>query len=165
MKSIVKIVLIVSISIMVLYVIYASLDYLKHRSLTINCNDGVRQTIDYKDIQLQYSSNKISLDIEIMDKFKARPEIDPKILQTAAESTQNWDQFLKGLISGYNSCAVSKKDYARILETYKKIEEITKSLKEVLKKNPLTEQDVETAMKLIEQYTISGKEFSAKRLQ
>ena len=160
MKSTLKIVLLFIISVILLVVVYLVFDYWKGRPRTIHCEDGERQTIDYRDLQVKYSGNKISLEVEVMDKLKLRSEIDPKVLQTAYESTQNWDQFLKGLVVGYNSCAVSKKDYALILQRYKKIEEITKSLSQILRRNLLTQLDVETAKQLIEQYSSTAREIS-----
>jgi hypothetical protein len=73
-------------------------------------------------------------------------------LQNAYESTQNWDQFLKGLVVGYNSCAISKADYAKILQRYQAVEAISNNLSQLLQKSPLTQQDGETAKRLIEQY-------------
>jgi hypothetical protein len=158
MKPYERIVLIIFGSIVILAVFYLSIDYWKHRPRMIKCDGGEREAIDYREIQIKYSSNRISLGVEVMDKLKLTPEIDPEMLQTALESTQNWDQFLKGLISGYNSCAISKNDYGLILQRYKKIEDITRSLTQLLHKSPLSDQDAETAKKLIEQYSLTGRE-------
>lgn len=158
MKSSVKIVVIIVVSFALLVVVYLSLDYWKNRPRTIHCDDGERQTIDYRDLQIKYSGNKISFEVEVMDKLKLLPEIDPEVLQTAYESTQNWDQFLKGLVVGYNSCAISKADYAVILQGYKIMEEVSKNLSQLLRKSPLTRQDVETARRLIQQYSSKSQE-------
>ena len=91
MKSSLRMVLIVVVSITVLVVVYLLLDYWKNRPRMIHCDDGERQTTDYRDLQIKYSGNRISLEVVVMDKLKLRPEIDPKVLQTAYESTQNWD--------------------------------------------------------------------------
>ncbi len=158
MKSSVKIVFIIVVSIALVAVVCLSLDYWKNRPRIIHCDDGERQTIDYRDLQINYSGNKISLEIEVMDKLKLRPEIDPQVLQMAYESTQNWDQFLKGLVVGYNSCAISKADYAVILQRYKLMEETSKNLSQLLRKSLLTEGDVETAKRLIQQYSFTSQE-------
>jgi hypothetical protein len=158
MKSTVKIVFIIVVSMALIAVVYLSLYYWKNRPRSINCDDGERQTIDYRDFQINYSGNKISLEIEVMDKLKLRPEIDPQVLQMAYESTQNWDQFLKGLVVGYNSCAISKADYAVILQRYKIVEETSKNLSQLLRKSPLTQQDMETAKRLIQQYSSTSQE-------
>lgn len=158
MKSRVSIVLIIVVSITLVVVVYLSLDYWKSRPRMIHCDDGERQTIDYRDLQIKYSGNKISLEVELIDKLKMRPEINPKVLQTAYESTQNWDQFLKGLVVGYNSCAISKADYAVILQRYKIMEETSKNLSQLLRKSPLTQQDMETARRLIQRYSSTSQD-------
>jgi hypothetical protein len=161
MKSIFRIVFLIVASVVLLSVFYLILDYRKHRTRTVQCDDGERQTIDFKELQIEYSSKKISLDIEVIDKLRIRHEIDPKVLQIAFESTQNWDQFLKGLIGGYNSCAVSKANYALMLQRYKGMEDISRSLSQLFKKNRLTHQDVEMAEQLIKQYSSISQELFA----
>ncbi len=153
MKSSVKIALIVVTGITLLVVLYLLLDFWKYRPRAIQCDDGERQAIDYRDIQLKYSENKISLNVEVMNKLKLRPEIDPQVMQTAVESTQGWDQFLKGRVAGFNSCAVSKDDYALILQRYKSMEDISKNLSQLLQKSTLTQQDVEAVTQLIKHYS------------
>ena len=151
-------VLIVVVSITVVAIIYFSIDFWKNRPRIIHCDDGERQTIDYRDLQINYSGNKISLEIEVIDKLKLKPEIDPQVLQKTYESTQNWDQFLKGLVVGYNGCAISKADYTAILQRYKLMEEISKNLSQLLRKSPLAEGDVEAAKRLIHQYSTISQE-------
>jgi hypothetical protein len=41
-----------------------------------------------------------------------RLEVAPKKLQEAAAATQQWNEFVKGLAAGYNSCAVTQQQYA-----------------------------------------------------
>jgi len=158
MKSSVKIATIIVAGIVLLVTIYFLLDFWKYRPHTIRCDDGERQTIDYRDIQLKYSANKISLEVEVINKLKLRPEIDPQVLQIAVESTQGWDQFLKGLVAGFNSCAVNKGDYALILQRYKSMEDTSKNLSQLLQKSTLTQQDVATATQLIKQYSSLSRE-------
>lgn len=158
MKSSVKIAMIFVAGVVLLVSLYFLLDFWKYRPHTIQCADGERQTIDYRVIQLKYSANKISLEVEVMNKLKLRPEIDPQVLQIAVESTQEWDQFLKGLVAGFNSCAVNKADYALILQRYKRMEDTSKNLSQLLQKSTLTQQDVETATQLIKQYSSLSQE-------
>lgn len=141
-------------SLTLIVLVYLVMDFWKHRPRTIQCSDGERQTTDYRDLQLEYSSKKISLiEIELMDELKVRLlELDPKVLQRAFESTQGWDQFLKGLVTGYNSCAVSKADYALILQRYKAMEDIATNLSKLLQRKTLTGQELESAKQLINQY-------------
>lgn len=158
MKASVKNATIIAIGVVLLVALYFLLDFWKYRPRTIKCDDGERQTIDYRDIQLQYSANNISLEMEVINKLKVRTELDPQVLQTAFESTQGWDQFLKGLIAGFNSCAVNKADYALILQRYKSMEDTSKNLSKLLQKSTLTQQDVETATQLIKQYSSLSRE-------
>jgi hypothetical protein len=163
-KPTVKFAFITVISTILFAVFYLSIDYLKHRPRTIHCDDGQRETVDYRDLQLKYSSYNISLNVEVMNKLKVRPEIGSKLLQTAYESTQGWDQFLKGLVAGFNSCAISKADYNLALQRYKAMEDISKNLSQRLQKNTLSKQDVEIIRLLIEQYSFISKELFSQQI-
>jgi len=158
-RSSIRTVIIVVVSIALLTIIYFSIDFWKNRPRIIHCDDGVRQTIDYKDLQINYSGDKILLEIEAVDKFKLRPEIYSRLLQRTYESSQNWDQFLKAMVVRYNSCAISKADYTAILQKYKLMEEISKNLSQLILKSPSwTVGDGRAAIRLMYQYVTIGQE-------
>ena len=79
---------------------------------TISCPDGDHIEIDVRQIAIQYDASSFAATLGGLSVFSARLEIVPKQLQEAAIATQQWDEFLKGLAAGYNSCAVTRQQYA-----------------------------------------------------
>jgi hypothetical protein len=52
-------------------VVYLGFDYWKGRPRTLHCEDGERQTVDFRDLQLKYSGYKIALEVEVMKQAQA----------------------------------------------------------------------------------------------
>ena len=78
----------------------------------INCTDGEHIEMDIKQISIQYGASAFTATITGLAVFGARVEVAPKQLQQAAIGTQQWNEFLKGLVLGYNSCAITKREFA-----------------------------------------------------
>src|SRR5713101_1431529 len=82
----------------------------------ISCQDGDHLEIDVKQIAIQYAASSFVGTLSSLSVLGARLEVAPKKLQEAATATQQWDEFLKGLAAGYNSCAVTRQQYAEGLK-------------------------------------------------
>ena len=77
----------------------------------VTCADGDRIIIDVKEISIKYDASSFAGTLSSLSVLGARLEVAPKKLQEAAVATQQWDEFLKGLAAGYNSCAITKQQY------------------------------------------------------
>jgi tetratricopeptide (TPR) repeat protein len=78
----------------------------------IACPDGEHVEIDIRQISIQYDASSFAGTLSSLSVLGARLEVAPKKLQEAAVATQQWDEFLKGLAAGYNSCAITRQQYA-----------------------------------------------------
>jgi len=79
---------------------------------TKHCADGDHILIDVKQIAIRYDASSFAGTLSSLSVLGARLEVAPTKLQEAAAATQQWDEFLKGLAAGYNSCAVTRQQYA-----------------------------------------------------
>ena len=68
--------------------------------------------IDVKQIAIQYDASSFAGTLSGLSVLGRRLEVAPKKLQEAAAATQQWNEFVKGLAAGYNSCAVTQQQYA-----------------------------------------------------
>ncbi|MGH9431607.1 MAG: tetratricopeptide repeat protein [Terriglobia bacterium] len=101
---------------------------------TIHCPDGDHALIDVKQIAIQYDGSSFAATLSSLSVLGARLEVAPKKLQEAAAATQQWDEFLKGLASGYNSCAVTRQQYAEGLNRiYPRLKEDAAGLEAIRK--------------------------------
>ena len=100
----------------------------------IPCPDGDHLEIDLKQIQIQYDASSFAGTLSSLSVLGARLEVAPKKLQEAAAATQQWDEFLKGLAVGYNTCAVTRQQYADGLKRiYPRLNEDAADLEEIRK--------------------------------
>ena len=141
---------------------------------TIHCPDGDHTVIDVKQIAIQYDAASFAGTLSSLSALGARLEVAPTKLQEAAAATQQWDEFLKGLAAGYNSCAVTRQQYAdglnriypRLKEDAADLEAIRKIISEGQK------ADEKRLQSLVESYygnlrrfaEISGKEVILERI-
>jgi len=81
------------------------------------CGDGPRYKIEVKEFAIKYSNKSFEGTFRFLSKLKLGLQVEEKTLQKAAESTQQWNQLLIGIAEGYNSCAITKKQYQEAIRT------------------------------------------------
>ncbi len=116
---------------------------------TIECPDGeTRLEIEIDKLRIEYQGHAFTSTLGSLGFLAGRLSIDQKPLQEAAAATQQWNEFLKGLAAGYNSCAVTRAEYAEGLERiYPRLEQDA--------------ADLETIRKLL----LEGREVNERRLE
>ena len=139
-----------------------------------DCGDGSRYKIDIKEFAIKYSNKSFEGAFGFLSKLKLGLKVEEKTLQKAAESTQQWNQLLVGLAEGYNSCAITKKQYQEAIRTLypgmqadaQKILDIGKALEEGGRANlkELVRVLDEYFQKLKKFAQISGKEEIIERI-
>jgi len=100
----------------------------------IPCQDGDHYEIDVKQIAVQYQGSSFQGTLNSLTALGLRLTITPTKLQEAALETQQWNEFVKGLVVGYNNCAVSKQQYNEGLQRiYPRLKGDAGDLKQILK--------------------------------
>ena len=101
----------------------------------ITCPDKTQRiTIDLKQIQIQYNASSFAGTLASLGALSARLSVEQKVLQQASAATQQWNEFLKGLVAGYNSCAITNQQYADSLKRiYPRLKEDAAGLEEIRK--------------------------------
>ena len=141
----------------------------------IPCPDGDHLEIDVKQIAIQYDASSFAGTLSSLSVLGARLEVAPKRLQEAAIATQQWDEFLKGLAAGYNSCAVTRQQYAEGLNRiYPRLKEDAADLEEIRKLiSEGQKADVKRLQSLLDSYyenlrrfaRVSGKDIILERIE
>ena len=101
----------------------------------ITCPDKTQRiSIDLKQIQIQYNASSFAGTLASLGALSARLSVEQKVLQQAAAATQQWNEFLKGLVAGYNSCAITDQQYADSLKRiYPRLKDDAAGLEEIRK--------------------------------
>src|SRR5262245_10898049 len=71
---------------------------------TVHCQDGDHVLIDVKQIAIQYNASSFAGALNGLSALTGRLEVGPKKLQEAAVATQRFNELVKALVVGYNSC-------------------------------------------------------------
>jgi len=79
---------------------------------SVHCPDGDRIQINVREIAIQYDASAFAGTLSSLSVLGARLDVAPTKLQEAAVATQQWNELLKGLAAGYNSCAITGQQYA-----------------------------------------------------
>ena len=67
----------------------------------IDCaGDGVHYEIDLSEIIIEYQATSFSATLSSLSIFGNRIGLEPKMVQKAEAATQQWNEFLKGLVVG-----------------------------------------------------------------
>jgi tetratricopeptide (TPR) repeat protein len=140
----------------------------------VSCPDGEHIEIDVRQISIRYDASSFAGTLGSLSALGARLEIAPKHLQEAAVATQQWDEFLKGLAAGYNSCAISRQQYAEgLTRIYPRIKEDGAGLEEMRKAIAAGQKiDAQRLQRLIDSFSddlrqfaqLSGKEIILERI-
>jgi len=96
-----------------------------------DCPDGKHGQIDIEKLKIQYSASEEST--TLLSFIDIKLSKSPKTLQIASEVTQQWNEYLKGLAEGYNTCAITKAEYNNGLQNiFPKLKSDGKYLKKLL---------------------------------
>jgi hypothetical protein len=104
--------IVVTVAALIVVVLFLARDMLLRRGTTLQCPDGPRQTIDIRSFQTRYSAYSVTFEAKVKDKGELSGKVDPLQLVQLSESAQQAAEFRKFLVAGYNSCAVSKEQFA-----------------------------------------------------
>ena len=130
----------------------------------IHCKgDGDHLPISVETLKIRYDGKKFWATISGLKDLGARFQVESASLQQVAVVTQQWNEFLKGLAAGYNSCAITKKEYyeglnriyPRLVENITDLERLRKLLEE---KGPVDEQRL---AQRLEAYFVDLRRFGA----
>src|SRR5262245_56364146 len=129
----------------------------------ITCPDKTQRiTIDLKQIQIQYNASSFAGTLASLGALSAHVSVEQKVLQQASAATQQWNEFLKGLVAGYNSCAITDQQYADSLKRiYPRLKDDAAGLEEIRKAVSDGRQADEKRLKsLLDSYFANLRQFA-----
>jgi hypothetical protein len=147
-----KLVTIVAIiGVLVIIGIYAIWDR-AHRNDIVGCADGSHPTIDMRDFTTQYWTYSAKLEGSIGDKAKVSTELNPKTLQEISEALQQAREFKKYVVAGYNSCAITRAQYAQLGARFQSLDSLAREIDILVSKSSLSPDEHKKLAELISQY-------------
>ena len=109
-QSKVVVIAVLAAAVLIVFAYFGRDLYLK-RSEAITCDDGPRRTIDVRSFTNDYWAYSMEFEAALTKEKKLTARLDPKQLQQLSEALQQAMEFRKFVVAGFNSCAISKKQY------------------------------------------------------
>jgi hypothetical protein len=128
------------------------------RGHAISCDDGKRYTIDQREFTTHYSAYSVELEASIQNKGKVSAKFNPVQLQQLSESLQGANEFRKGVIAGYNGCAITKAQYAQYSTRFQTLDSLAREINQLAGRSSSSEQEKVKLDSLVNQYALmAGK--------
>lgn len=132
--------------------VFIARDLLLRRHGVFDCGDGPRRTIDLRDFATEYSAYSLELGASIADKVKISTKLRPVQLQQLSEAMQSANEFRKYVVAGYNSCAITRVQYAQDGERFQAMDGVAREINGLLAKPSLSQQESSSLAGLIDEY-------------
>ena len=124
---------------------------------TVECEDGERGRIDIRDFVVQYSGYSVQFEADLGEKGRFSGNLDPVVLRQLSDSAQSGAEFRKFLVAGYNSCAISKAQYAQFGSRYQALDGLARRIDRLAEQTDPTEADRKALTDLVGQYVESSE--------
>jgi hypothetical protein len=98
-----------------------------------HCDDGERYTIDLVDFETHYYAYSVDLSATFANRAAVEAKLNPAQLQQLSESTQEAMEFRKAVVAGFNSCAISKAQYANLISRYQSLDNLARKIDALIK--------------------------------
>jgi hypothetical protein len=153
MSSQSKVVVIAVLAAAVLIVFaYLGRDLYLKRPHPIKCDDGLRQTIDLRSFTNDYWAYSMEFEAALTKEKKLTARLDPRQLQQLSESLQQAMEFRKYVVAGYNSCAISKKQYGEFGSRFYTLDAVSRQITALTQKTELTHEEQKRLATLVDKY-------------
>ncbi len=122
-----------------LVTLFVLVDLYRSSSGTLECDDGLRQTIDIRDFVTEYSAYAVEFDASLGDKARFAGKLDPVQVQTLTEVAPQANEFLKYLVAGFNSCAITKERYGNFGSRFQAMDGLARQIDTLSRQEALDE--------------------------
>jgi hypothetical protein len=139
-------------AILILAVIFVARDMFLGTATTIECGDGPRRRIDIRSFVTQYSAYSVDFEASVANKAKFSGKLNPVQLQELSEALQQANEFRKFLVAGYNSCAITKAQYAQFGIRFQALDGVSRQIDSLASQPDLAVADRARLDDLVKQY-------------
>jgi hypothetical protein len=149
--------------IIILSIVLSARDIYLASPRSVNCDDGQRQQIDMRNFATTYYGYALQFEASFGSEAKLSGKLDPKLLHELSESMQATNDFLKYLVAGYNSCAISKLQYANYGMKYQAMDSITRQIDTLAQASSSGLTDRKRLADLVQEYIMLSREVRVTR--
>jgi hypothetical protein len=112
-------------------VLYIGWDLWSRHPRCFDCGDGRRCTIDARQFTTQYLAYSVQLEASIKDDSKISLKLDPVQQEKLSEAMQSANEFRKYVVSGFNSCGVTRIQYGELGTKFQALDSLAREINEL----------------------------------
>ena len=94
----------------------------------------------------QYWAYSLQLEASVNDKSKVSLKLDPVQQEKLTEALDSAKEFRKYVVSGYNSCAITKTQYAQFGARFQALDNLARQINALVEKETRSESDNATCL-------------------
>ncbi len=128
-------------------------DLWNRRQRCFDCGDGQRCTIDVRQFATQYSAYSLQLEASLNDKAKVSIKLDPVQQEKLSEAMQSANEFRKYVVAGFNSCAITKAQYAQFGARFQALDSLAREINGLAAQPSRSADDNTRLTNLISEYS------------
>ena len=122
---------VIVVGILLLAGLWVSWDLWNRHQRCFDCGDGQRCTIDARQFATQYSAYSLQLEASLKDGTKFSAKLDPIQQEKLSEAMQSANEFRKYVVSGFNSCAITKSQYSQLGVKLQVLDSLAREIREL----------------------------------
>ena len=140
--------------------LYMTIDYIKGRRESFSCGDGPRRTIDSRKFLTRFDGYAGELEAHYGGTASLSAKLTEIQIRQLSDATMSAHQFRLYVVEGFNSCAISKQEFAQFGLWIEQLNSLERELDSLLKKSALSADDRQTLDKLTDEYITAAKNLS-----
>lgn len=126
----------------------------------VQCADGMRNPVTIDGFTAKYWANSAKFEASIADQGGLSVKLTAPQLQAVSAALQQANKFKKNVITRFNSCAITKLQYAEYKSNFQKMDDLSKQIERLAVAPTLTDSDKAELGKLVDEYVALGQQFS-----
>lgn len=138
--------------IVLLAALWVAWDLWNRHQRCFECGDGQRCTIDTRQFATQYSAYSLQLETSLKDKARISVRLDPVQQEKLSEATQSANEFRKYVVSGFNSCAITKAQYGQFGARFQALDSLAREIKELAGEPARSAEESAKLTTLVDEY-------------
>lgn len=126
----------------------------------VQCADGMRNPVTSDGFTAKYWANSAKFEASIADKGGLSVKLATPQLQAVSAALEQANKFKKTVITRFNSCAITKLQYAEYNRNFQKMDDLSKQIERLALAPTLTDIDKAELNKLVDEYVALGQQLS-----
>lgn len=126
----------------------------------MQCNDGMRNPINIDKFTTKYWAHSAEFVANIAERGKLSGKLDSTQLRAVSDASQQANEFRKFVVAGFNSCAITKLQYAEFGSRFQQLDSLSRRIDSLAAVPNPTDSDKAGLARLIDEYVVFSQQLA-----